>query len=338
MPEVTVLTAVRNGKKFLPETIASIQAQTFADWEYIIVDDGSTDSTTELIEREAERDKRIRLVRREKPGGPFVAATDGVRFATGKYIVRIDGDDIATPTRISTQVSFLKDHQDLKACASFAGLLVDSEVIPNYIYNVPLTSGSLKWYICLQNRLVHSTACVEHNVFLTHYCDRTRYAVYEPYSLDSHSSPVPDVEDFRMWSRLSCNGVLGVIPQVLVYLRRHESRISNIRRNEQQTLALNVLGEHLRCLIGEDLEIQELHDLYSAGYTMNMPLQRGLRLLEKWRSWWLRDDSLSREEKSELARITRSQFLRFLRRNYAQDPVLVLRLLPSVIAKICTSV
>ena len=99
-PTVTVLTAVRNGAAHLAETIASVQAQTFGDWEYVIVDDGSTDDTVAIIERHAADDPRIRLVRRADSGGPFAAANTGLAEARGDYVARIDADDIALPRRL----------------------------------------------------------------------------------------------------------------------------------------------------------------------------------------------------------------------------------------------
>ena len=82
-PEVTVLTAVRNGERYLLETIASIQAQTFGDWEYIIVDDNSDDDTCELVEMVRSNEPRLHLLRRKQSAGPYVASNDGLREARG---------------------------------------------------------------------------------------------------------------------------------------------------------------------------------------------------------------------------------------------------------------
>ena len=87
------MTAVWNGSASLAETIACIQAQTFTDWEYIIVDDASTDDTPALVEQAMQKDSRIRLLRRTKSEGPYIAANDGLREAKGKWVVRIDADD-----------------------------------------------------------------------------------------------------------------------------------------------------------------------------------------------------------------------------------------------------
>src|SRR5579872_1577096 len=85
-PHVTVLTAVRNGAQHVGETIASIQRQTFKDWEYIFVDDASTDDTLSVITEHQRSDPRLRVIRREVSAGPYTAANDGLREALGKYV------------------------------------------------------------------------------------------------------------------------------------------------------------------------------------------------------------------------------------------------------------
>src|SRR5579862_2093130 len=117
-PEVTVITAVRNGERYLPETIASIQAQTFSGWEYIIVDDKSDDHTCKLVEEAQSHDSRIRLLRRKHSAGPYTAANDGLREARGKYIVRIDADDLCPPHRIERQLLYLANHPEYRACVT----------------------------------------------------------------------------------------------------------------------------------------------------------------------------------------------------------------------------
>ncbi|MGH9201995.1 MAG: glycosyltransferase family 2 protein, partial [Vicinamibacterales bacterium] len=82
-PLVTVLTAVRNGARYLPQTISSIRSQTVSDWEYVIVDDASEDDTTDMVEQAMVEDPRIRLLRRETRGGPYIAANEGLAVARG---------------------------------------------------------------------------------------------------------------------------------------------------------------------------------------------------------------------------------------------------------------
>src|SRR5437763_92199 len=114
-PKVTVLTAVRNGAEYLPETIASIRSQSFTDWEYILVDDASTDETPGIIEAAVRSDSRFRMLRRELAGGPYTAANDGIKEARGRYIIRTDADDLSPADRIAKQYRFLEENQQFRA-------------------------------------------------------------------------------------------------------------------------------------------------------------------------------------------------------------------------------
>ena len=154
MPAVTVLTAVRDAARTLPETIASIRAQTFDDWEYVIVDDASTDDTVPCIEAAMADDARIRLVRRATSGGPYVAANVGLATASGKYVVRIDADDIALPHRIERQLGFLRE-TGLRACA--AGW--QPRASNGAAASVNARPSTLKWRLAVRQGLAHSTAC-----------------------------------------------------------------------------------------------------------------------------------------------------------------------------------
>ena len=109
MPRVTVLTSVYNGLAFFDRAIPSILAQTFSDFEFLIVDDGSTDGTAEKLERVAEQDSRIHVL---SPGrvGFSRALNFGLARAKGEYIARQDFDDISYPQRLERQVAFLDSH------------------------------------------------------------------------------------------------------------------------------------------------------------------------------------------------------------------------------------
>ena len=125
MPEVTVLTAVRNGERYLPETIDSILNQTFQDWEYILVDDDSSDRTVEIVQNYQAKDNRIRLIQLSERKGPFGAANIGIHHSNGKYILRTDADDLSNPSRIEEQIRFIKANPSIRACASY-GRLIDA--------------------------------------------------------------------------------------------------------------------------------------------------------------------------------------------------------------------
>jgi glycosyltransferase involved in cell wall biosynthesis len=328
MPLVTVLTAVRNGIRYLPETIASIQAQSVEDWEYILVDDGSVDKTPQLIDEVAKRDPRIKLLRRLQAGGPFVAAIEGLRWASGKYVVRTDADDVSLPNRISTQVKFLEANCHLRACATFCQSLNEDNPSEHYVHDAPLTAGSLKWYLWLRCPLVHSSACVERKALVDTYSAAAAVLKYRQWSESAEgegSTVIPDVEDYRMWCNLARLGWLAVVPEVLVQFRKHRQRVSVIRKAQQESLALGVLNEHVKGICGDTWTPMELKALYAVGHASQWPVELGLEGLHRWDVLWMSDRKLMQSERDELVKLSAFRRRKFIRNNAKAQPVICLK-------------
>lgn len=332
MPEITVLTAVRNGIRYLPATLASVKAQTFEDWELILVDDASADETPWLIEAEMRRDPRIKLVRRTQAGGPFVAAYDGLRYAAGKYVARTDADDISVPERFARQLEFMRARPDVEACAAYCQSLDDTGLLP-YFYTAPQSAGSLKWYLCLRCPLIHSSAFVERAALQDFYAASPALETYLRWSEGGGGEPfavVPDVEDYRMWCWFARAGALAVIPEVLVHYRHHGHRVSVLRKTEQQALAKDVLGEHISELTGRTWAGAELEPLYAASHGQTLPFAEGVDALRRWDDLWRRDETLTTEERAELSALSAFRRKRFLRSNAKRRPLEFLKYVSSL--------
>ncbi len=113
MPQVSVVMPVYNGEKYLAEAIESILAQTFTDFELIIVDDGSTDSSAEIVRSYESRDGRIRFLQLERNMGACIARNRGSAAARGDYIAFMDCDDVSLPTRLEKQARFLHENTEI---------------------------------------------------------------------------------------------------------------------------------------------------------------------------------------------------------------------------------
>src|SRR5678816_4165512 len=111
-PRVSIVMPVYNAAAYLAEAVDSILAQTFRDFQFVIVNDGSTDRSTAILERYAHRDQRIKLISRPNTG-IVGALNDGLAEATGDYIARMDADDVSTPNRLAVQVDYLDKHLDV---------------------------------------------------------------------------------------------------------------------------------------------------------------------------------------------------------------------------------
>ncbi|MGH2760296.1 MAG: glycosyltransferase family 2 protein [Actinomycetota bacterium] len=284
-PSVTVLTAVRNGARFIGETIDSVLGQTFTDWEYIIVDDASDDDTPKIVEDLVDKDPRVRLIRRPDRGGPYAAANEGLEHARGKYVVRLDADDVALPHRIERQLSYLSE-TGLRASASLWLRLTPEGGLIQDVTNVDWGIRSLKWRLGVRPRLVHSTACVE------------RGALEE---IGGYRD-LPLSQDLRMWCDLARREWLGMLPEVLGHFRR-PGGLTTTSGELQERYGIEVLRDHLEALSGAPWTEDEVRAL-RPGWT-GIPVSVRISALRRWVRAWRADDSLSREERRELARLGR---------------------------------
>ena len=112
-PKISVVMAVYNGERHLREAIDSILNQTFADFEFVIIDDASTDRSGRILQEYAGKDKRIVIIGNETNMGLSKSLNKGIRLTKGEYIARMDADDISFPDRFEKQVKFLDDHNDI---------------------------------------------------------------------------------------------------------------------------------------------------------------------------------------------------------------------------------
>lgn len=111
MPTVSVITPAWNAAEFLRETIDSVRAQTFTDWELVLVDDGSTDDTVAIVESYRALDPRVRLVRQPN-SGPSTARNHGMRVAVGEFFAFLDSDDTWHPTFLEAQLAVFAQHPE----------------------------------------------------------------------------------------------------------------------------------------------------------------------------------------------------------------------------------
>ena len=130
---VSIITPVYNGEAYIAETIYSVLAQTYRDWEMLIVDDGSRDASADIVLRFAKRDSRIRLLRQENRGSA-AARNAGIRKASGRYIALLDADDLYLPTFLDSQLAFMKKHDAICVCCAYTRIDEASREILDPVY------------------------------------------------------------------------------------------------------------------------------------------------------------------------------------------------------------
>lgn len=108
---VSIITASHNSSRFIAQTIESVLAQTYMQWEMILIDDGSTDNSSEIIRSYMHQDDRIRVIQLEKNSGPAIARNTAIENARGRYIAFLDSDDLWLPEKLEKQIAFMQQYQ-----------------------------------------------------------------------------------------------------------------------------------------------------------------------------------------------------------------------------------
>lgn len=227
-PRVTVLMPVYNGEKYLREAIESILRQTFTDFEFLIINDGSTDKSVEIIE--SYKDTRIRLVNNEKNIKLIATLNKGIELARGEYIARMDCDDISLPNRLEKQVVFMDSHPDVGVCGTWAKVIDENGHIKRAIKT--LTGKSIKKLCWRPSPFIHSTVMIRTALLRKNrYCEDFRHA-----------------EDYELWLRLFDKTTFFNIKDYLLYYRMHTENVSSSNRELQLMNSyrafLNFTGEN----------------------------------------------------------------------------------------------
>lgn len=233
-PVVSVILPAFNAGPFVEAAVRSILVQTFRDFELILVDDGSTDGTGDILRRLAGEDSRIRLVQRENRG--LVASlNEGLALARGKYIARMDADDISAPTRFERQVAYLEANHDVV----LVGVRVWS--MPSERWRGRVISGrrEVSWGLYFYCDVAHPGVMFRADIARIH---GLRY------------DPEYDwAEDYRLWFEVAGYGFLDNLPQPLLFYRRHPGAVSRVHAERQQTLTRRLQAMQFQRRFGVDL-------------------------------------------------------------------------------------
>ena len=216
-PKISVVMSIYNGEKHLRESIESILNQTFTDFEFIIVNDGSTDGSLEIIE--SYKDSRIRIIDNEENIGLTKSLNKAIKKARGKYIARHDADDISLPTRLELQHEYLEKHPEVALLGT--GIYVINEMgdeIEKRIMHPNPKKSLLKG-----NRFIHGSVMFRKSLIdeLGAYNETLRYS-----------------QDYELWLRLSKKYNMRNLTSPLYKLRMHRSSILSKNIEEQQMYAV----------------------------------------------------------------------------------------------------
>jgi glycosyltransferase involved in cell wall biosynthesis len=241
-PQVTVLMAVYNGARYLPEAIDSVLAQTLRDFELIIVDDASDDHTPTILAAYASRDERVRVVRNDSNIGAYPSANRGLGLARAPLVARLDADDTSEPGRLAAQVAFLERHPSCLLVGS-GYRSIDAAGRLRFVRHNPLGFELAAFVARLRMPMVHPS-----------FCFRRTMADGSPVLYDTER---PIAGDYALAARLSRHGPIASLSEPLVRYRMHAANISSTRRDRQNhfahAVATAAVGQHYPPGIAADL-------------------------------------------------------------------------------------
>lgn len=225
-PRVTVLMSVYNAEKYLAAAVESILNQTFRDFEIIIVDDGSTDSSLSILREYERRDSRIRLVSRPNTG-LVGALNEALGMADSDLIARMDADDISLPERFARQVEFLGKHLDHVAVGCHS-LWVDPAGLPLKVMPQRLT------YEEIDAELLRG-----HGNAITHAASMYRRS--ELLTIGGYRTQFESAEDVDLFLRLAERGKLANLADVLYVYRQHPASVNHTQGKKQDAATRNAV-------------------------------------------------------------------------------------------------
>ncbi|MEI6057424.1 MAG: glycosyltransferase family 2 protein [bacterium] len=215
---ISVIMPVHNGEKYLAEAIRSILAQTLKDFEFIIIDDCSTDHTAETIK--SFKDPRIIVIKNDRQSGVAASLNKGINAAKGKYVARMDADDISLLKRLETQVAYMEKHPTIGICGTWVKTFNTGDAEKHRLWKKPITDGEIKTLMFFTSSLIHPTVMFRRETLNTY---NLRYD--ETYQ---------SAQDYELWSRAIDYVQFANIPRVLLHYRIHANSITGTKSAAQQ--------------------------------------------------------------------------------------------------------
>ncbi|OGH91727.1 MAG: hypothetical protein A2479_04610 [Candidatus Magasanikbacteria bacterium RIFOXYC2_FULL_39_8] len=216
-PTVSVLMCVYNEDDFVDKSIVGILSQSFRDFEFIIVDDASTDTTQDILAKYARQDARIRVVRNERNIGLTRSLNRGIVECRGAYIARLDADDISVTDRLKRQYDFMESHRDVALCGSFAYYISeDGQEVGKK--KLPANYKNIKEKLLFNNQLVHSSFFIRKSILDTG-------GFYNEHFKTS--------QDYELVLRLASKYRVENIPEYLVGWRVGKNSLSWVNKRQE---------------------------------------------------------------------------------------------------------
>lgn len=227
--QITVLMPVYNSEKYLKEAMESILSQSFRNFEFLIINDGSLDNSFNIIS--SYKDPRIRLVQNNKNRGLIYSLNKGIKLSKGELIARMDADDISRPDRLEKQVKYMTTHPEVIVCGSDIGVINN---IGKFLYYQPtlLRDKQIRNCMVVTCPLVHPSVIYRKNTIV---------------EVGGYDTRAYVVEDYDLWVKLMTEGKFSNISEPLLYYRINPDGESISKKKIQNTNT-----KHISAKIWED--------------------------------------------------------------------------------------
>ena len=232
---ISVVTSVYNCEEYIGQTIDSVINQTINDWEYILIDDNSSDRSFDIIENIAKKDSRIKVIKNTENKGQCVNLNFGIKMAKGKYIARLDHDDICHPKRFEKQLEYMENNPEVALVGSWINIWKNGKIEFRKFYNYPVkTTGEARLIAISNNFMPHSSFFIRKSVMMDNDIWYDESIVY--------------AEDYALLARLVAVGKVCLINEPLVTYRIFDGQSTNrysidMRQKERQYIIGRLLDE-----------------------------------------------------------------------------------------------
>jgi len=235
-PLVSVVISAHNASSFIDAALQSIFRQTLRDIEIIMIDDGSTDTTKDVIQRYLDIDKRLHLIENFKNMGLAHSLNEGFAVARGQYFCRLDADDISHPCRLEQQVTRFEQKPELLLLGTNATYVTEN-LRPLYPSRLPISDWDIRSASLLMNPFLHSSIMMRSEVFQVH---KLRY---------NHS--LKFAQDWDLWLRILDKGIGENLQERLVMIRTHPKSVSRVFQAEQTDCGLGIQKRYVKKMLGD---------------------------------------------------------------------------------------
>ena len=294
-PRASVVMSVYNGEPYLRAAVDSILAQTYTDYEFIIIDDASTDATAAILD--GFDDLRIVRSRNEENIGLTRSLNKGLVIARGEYIARMDADDISLPERLAKQVDFLDTHPEIGVLGT-AVRVIDGSGNLSHIWRLPAKHALIKWRLCFSDSIAHPTVMMRREAL-----EQVR----------GYDTGFMSAQDYDLWRRLSRVTHLANLQEALLLLRRHETCVTHAHRPKQLENSIRISQMMISEVLGQDVPIQAVERLWNKESTSVDHVYQLADLIYSLFQTRVSDNTLSLAESRIIRRDAARQMARLVR-------------------------